>query len=59
MKCDWDLVKYEINLRRHGLRFELAELAFDDLHSITTEDFLDERGLSVIRPWRRTRAFSF
>lgn len=44
MKCDWDFAKYEINLRRHGLRFEIAELAFDDPYAITTDDYIDERG---------------
>ncbi len=44
MKCDWDSSKYERNLQRHGLAFELAEKVFDDPFAITTEDYINERG---------------
>ena len=44
MKCEWDEDKYEINLQRHGLSFELAEEAFDDPYAITTDDCIDESG---------------
>ena len=44
MKCDWDPDKYERNLRDHDLTFELAEVAFEDSHALTFEDYIDENG---------------
>ena len=44
MKCIWDPKKNEINKRRHGLSFELAELVFDDPHAMTFDDYIDKQG---------------
>ena len=43
MKCVWDPKKNEINQRRHGLSFKLAELVFDGPYAITTDDYIDEQ----------------
>jgi uncharacterized DUF497 family protein len=44
VKCDWDPDKYERNLQRHNLRFELAEEAFEDSDALTFNDYIDETG---------------
>ena len=43
MKCEWDPDKYERNLQRHGLRFEVAELVFDDPYAVTFDERGDQR----------------
>lgn len=44
MKCVWDPKKDEINQRRHGLSFELAELVLDDPYAVMFDDYIDEQG---------------
>lgn len=39
---DWDEDKAEINVRKHGITFETASLAFVDLHVLT--EFEDHYG---------------
>lgn len=44
MRCTWDPKKNEINKRKHGLSFELAEIILDDLYAVTFDDFIDDYG---------------
>ena len=38
VKFSWDEVKSESNQHKHGLRFEIAKLVFDDPLHVTTQD---------------------
>ena len=41
MLFSWDSVKSETNLRKHGVRFEVAKLVFDDPLHITRQDRIE------------------
>ncbi|CCG88927.1 BrnT family toxin [Erwinia piriflorinigrans] len=38
MDFEWDLVKAESNLRKHGIRFEEAALVFEDPFHLSVQD---------------------
>ena len=38
MRFEWDENKNRQNLRKHGIRFETAQLVFEDPYQITTRD---------------------
>ncbi len=44
MVCCWDEAKNRVNQNRHKLRFETAQLIFDDPFAVTAEDYIDENG---------------
>ncbi len=41
MLFSWDHAKSAINLRKHGVRFEIARLVFDDPLHITRQDRIE------------------
>ena len=51
MRFEWDPVKSEGNLRKHGVAFEEARTVFDDPVSITFDDLehstAEERAITV------------
>jgi hypothetical protein len=49
MWFEWDVNKNRTNNRKHGVRFELATLVFDDPHIVSVPDDLEseERWLSI------------
>jgi uncharacterized DUF497 family protein len=38
MRYDWDDIKYETNIKKHGIRFEQAETVFADAMAIEYHD---------------------
>jgi hypothetical protein len=42
MRFEWDEEKNQLNLAKHGVGFEAAELAFDDIHALTQPDPFSE-----------------
>lgn len=43
-RFDWDEKKNEENRRKHGVSFELAQLAFADSRRVIAEDLAHSRG---------------
>lgn len=44
VRYEWDEVKNRLNLRKHGVLFEVAALVFEDEHCLVRLDRTDDRG---------------
>lgn len=42
IRFEWDATKAALNLRKHGISFELASLAFSDPLAVTVQDRVED-----------------